>query len=108
MLHPYPDGFFNMSLQSILLTVLDGCVLPADNMVSVLNMVSNCRFIARVKAFSDAFFASILCKFQSCSKETRSLLTNVCFVAVVAWYFIHTVTDLAYISLVFWMNKTVA
>ena len=44
-LFPYPDGFFNVFLKSILLTVLDDCILPADNMISVLSMVSNCQFI---------------------------------------------------------------
>ena len=80
-LFPYPDGFFSVSLKSILLTVLDGCILPACKRVSVLNMVGNFRFILfpsdrsfslgprDLKAFSDAFSASVLCSFNLVPKR---------------------------------------
>ena len=35
-LFPYPDGFFNVSHKSILLTVLDGFILQANKMICVL------------------------------------------------------------------------
>ena len=116
-LFPYPDRFLYMSLKSILLTVFNTCVLPANNMISVLNMVGDCGFIllpcdgclplGTRECFFRSFLSLSFMFFQSCSKEARGL-TNIGFVTVTARDFIDTVTNLANIPLVLRMYKTVA